>query len=130
MSHLTRVAAAAACVLLAGGCVQERLYAWGNYDTAMYRYVRDEAEKPAFQEALLHVIESNEAKGKRMPPGIYAEYGYQLLEQNRVEDAVSFFEKEKRTWAESTAFMDTMIAYARGGRQLKKPTPLQPKEAK
>ncbi|WP_337996646.1 DUF4810 domain-containing protein [Oleispirillum naphthae] len=130
MSRLPRAAAAAVCALLAGGCVQQRLYAWGDYDAAMYRYARDEAEKPAFQDALLRVIETNETAGKRMPPGIYAEYGYQLLEQNRVEDAVSFFDKEKRTWAESTAFMDTMIAYARGGRQLKKPTAPQPTEAK
>jgi len=132
MIRLPQASAAILCAALAGGCAQQRLYGWGDYDTAMYAYARDESAQTDFQTALLHVIETNEADGKRMPPGIYAEYGYQLLEQNKVEDAVAFFEKEKETWTESTAFMDTMISYARGGRQLKKaaPAPAQTTEAK
>ncbi len=126
MIRFPHLAAAALSLALLGGCVQNSLYAWGNYDTAMYQYARDDTTQPAFQEALLKVIEQNEAEGKRMPPGIYAEYGYQLLEQNKSADAIAFFEKEKAAWVESTQFMDTMIAYAKGGRQLNK----APKEAK
>lgn len=103
-----------------GGCVQKTMYSWGEYDTAMYAYARDEAAQPAFQDALLQVITTNEAAGTRTPPGIYAEYGYQLLEGGRVDEAVALFEKEKATWADSAGFMDTMIAYARGGKQLRK----------
>lgn len=120
---MTRARPLAAALLAAaalGGCAQQGLYSWGNYDTAMYQYARDETAQPAFQAALLSVIETNEASGKRMPPGIYAEYGYQLLEQSKTGDAIVFFEKEKQTWAESGPFMDTMIAYAKGGRQLRK----------
>lgn len=114
------------------GCVQkpEPLYTWGAYDAAMYDYARDTATQSDFQAALSEVIRSNEAAGRRMPPGIYAEYGYQLLEQNKVEEAVGFFEKEKRTWTESTAFMTMMIAYARGGKRLNPTTTAEKMEAK
>jgi hypothetical protein len=112
----------AGCFALAG-CGPENLYVWGDYDTAMYKYAQDDTTQPDFQAALLTVIEDNENAGKRMPPGIYAEYGYQLLEQRRTDDAIGFFEKEKATWADSAGFMDTMIAYARGGKQLQKPAP-------
>lgn len=118
--RLTSLVIAAGCFALAG-CGPENLYTWGNYDTAMYKYAQDDTTQPDFQAALLTVIEDNESAGKRMPPGIYAEYGYQLLEQHRTDDAIGFFEKEKATWADSAGFMDTMIAYARGGKQLQKP---------
>ncbi len=130
MIRVRSLAAAALAAALLAGCAQKGLYAWGNYDTAMYQYARDDTAQPAFQEALLAVIESNETSGKRMPPGIYAEYGYQLLGQSKTDDAIAFFEKEKRTWAESEAFMDQMIAYAKGGRTLRKPEAAPAGEAK
>lgn len=119
--HIVSAAAAvAACVALAG-CGPENLYTWGTYDAAMYKYAQDDTTQADFQAALLKVIEDNEGAGKRMPPGIYAEYGYQLLEQHRTGDAIAFFEREKATWADSAGFMDTMIAYARGGKSLQTP---------
>lgn len=129
-ARVSAFAAASFAALLLGGCAPQGLYAWGNYDTAMYQYARDDTAQPAFQAALLSVIEANEASGKRMPPGIYAEYGYQMLEQSKPDDAIAFFEKEKRTWAESGAFMDQMIAYAKGGRQLRKTEAAPAGEAK
>lgn len=119
--RLISAAVAAACGVALAGCAPEPLYSWGDYDAAMYTYAQDDTTQPDFQAALLKVIEDNESAGKRMPPGIYAEYGYQLLEQNRTGDAVAFFEKEKATWADSAGFMDTMIAYAKGGKHLQKP---------
>jgi len=128
--RLISAAVVAVCGVALAGCAPETLYSWGHYDTAMYKYAQDDTTQPEFQEALLDVIEENESAGKRMPPGIYAEYGYQLLEQHRTDDAVAFFEKEKATWADSAGFMDTMIAYAKDGKQLQKPAPAAEPAAK
>ncbi len=126
--RLISAAVVAASFALAG-CGPENLYTWGNYDTAMYKYAQDDTTQPEFQAALLKVIEDNESAGKRMPPGIYAEYGYQMLEQHRTDDAIAFFQKEKTAWTDSAGFMDTMIAYAKGGKQLQKPATPEAKPA-
>lgn len=120
--RLISLGVAALCVGLAGcGPQNQSLYTWGNYDAAMYKYAQDDTTQAEFQAALLEVIEDNESAGKRMPPGIYAEYGYQLLEQHRATEAVAFFEREKVTWTDSAGFMDMMIGYAKGGKSLQKP---------
>ena len=47
-----------------------------------------------------------------MPPGLYAELGYALLEEGQTKEAVGYFEKEKTKWPESGFLMDKMIRNA------------------
>ena len=65
-------------------------------------------------ESLDDVITDGEAKGK-VPPGIYAEYAYILYISGQTREAIMYFEKEKKTWPESSVFMDKMIDTAKGG---------------
>ena len=44
-----------------------------------------------------------------MPPGIYAEYGYLLLQQGKSNEAIDLFKREETHWPESKIFMDRMI---------------------
>jgi len=104
-----------AMALTVSACAPERMYSWGEYESSMYAYARDTDKQVEFQSALLDVITKNEADGKKVPPGIYAEYGYQLLEMGRTQDAIRYFEREKTTWPEAESFMNTMVAYANGG---------------
>jgi hypothetical protein len=48
----------------------------------------------------------------RVPPGIYAEYGFLLLEQGDRRTAVQYFQKEAAKWPESRMLMEKMIAVA------------------
>jgi hypothetical protein len=46
---------------------------------------------------------------RKVPPGSYAEYGYVLLLQGKRDEAMAYFEREKRAWPESTRLMDILL---------------------
>lgn len=96
--------------LLMSGCAQSR-YAWNGYDDKLYNYYKTPAEADRFMEGLYEVIQDGEASN-RVPPGIYAEYGYLLYERGRYPEAVVWFRKERDKWPESRQLMDRMIAVA------------------
>jgi hypothetical protein len=98
-----------ALVLL--GCSTTK-YHWGSYENSLYRYYKNPADVEELGEALAEVIEEGEAKG-RVPPGIYAEYGYVLLNIGRAPEAIIYFEKEKNAWPESSILMNNMIDFAK-----------------
>ena len=81
------------------------MYHWGAYDTALYGHYRKPAEREAWVEALKTALLEAEQEGRRVPPGLYAEYGYALLEEGKSKEAVTYFEKEKAKWPESTLLM-------------------------
>lgn len=104
------------CLLLLtgmlGGCeTQQSVYNWGGYDSELYSYYRNAENMDAFMTALEAVV-SGEETDRPVAPGLYAEYGYLLLINNKPEDAVIYFNKEKSAWPESTLLMDKMIAVA------------------
>jgi len=100
--------------LLAGlsACVPPTMYHWNGYDSALYRHYQAPAEREDFVVALRTTILDAEQRGLKVPPGLYAEYGYALLEEGKPGEAVSWFQKEKSKWPESAMLMDKMIRNA------------------
>jgi hypothetical protein len=107
--------------LLLASCAPPTLYDWGNYSQSMYNFYRDDNQAEQYIAALHAVITTNETAGKRVPPGIYAEYGYMMMSSGQTAEAVAFFEKEKRFWPESELFMNTMIKNVVSGGKLPAP---------
>lgn len=104
-------------VLITGvACSPPTLYQWGDYENSLYKLMKDPTSLTKYGESLHEQITSAESKGK-VPPGIYAEYGYYLLTTQKNNDAIIWFEKEKSKWPESTFFMEKMILIC------KNPTP-------
>lgn len=96
------------CLLqFASGCVQTR-YAWNGYDDKLYQHYKNPAEYDEFVEHLKEVIEDGEASG-RVPPGIYAEYGFALYEKGNLPEAAKYFKLENDKWPESRVLMAKMI---------------------
>jgi len=89
------------------GCSSTR-YAWNGYDAGLYSYYKNPADNEKFIERLEQTILQGE-KTKNVPPGIYAEYGYVLYENQKFSDAIIYFKKESDTWPESRVFMEKMI---------------------
>lgn len=112
-----RTALAALLAASAAACASEppRMYHWTGYDEALFRHYRSPDDREAFVAALRRIVAGAERRGRRAPPGIYAEYGYALYEEGRYPEAIAWFQKEKATWPESTVLMDKMIRNA-GGR--------------
>ena len=96
--------------LIAGGCARSR-YDWNGYDDKLYSYYKTPAESERLMEGLHEIILEAETEG-RVPPGIYAEYGYMLYERGQHPDAIIWFGKERDKWPESAFFMERMIAIA------------------
>ena len=100
-------------VLLAGavtlvGCAQgpQTKYDWGNYTPTMLALDQDPTTAPDFEKNLAAMVNGDP---KRVPPGIFAEYGYVLLKKGDKQGAAHWFEAEKRAWPESTVLMDKML---------------------
>ena len=107
------------CLVLAGllgACAPQDLYHWGEYESRLYAHYKD----PHDLEPLAKELESTIAAGEesqRVPPGLYAEYGYLLMVKKQHGEAIAYFNKEKTAWPESTVLMDKMIGFANSSRQ-------------
>lgn len=88
------------------------MYTWKNYDDKLYRHYKNPVENEKFVEGLKEIIVAGEKTGK-IPPGIYAEYGYALYEKGDYSEAVAYFQKEHDKWPESRTFMLKMINNAK-----------------
>lgn len=101
-------------LLFLSGCASSTKYAWGNYEDALFQHYKTPVELGTYQAALEAVIKNAERQQGKVPPGVYAEYGYLLMINRRANDAVRYYMLERDTWVESEAFMNKMIAVARG----------------
>jgi hypothetical protein len=97
-------------VFVLSGCVQTK-YVWNGYDAKLYDYYKTPVESDQFMERLYEIILDGEPEN-RVPPGIYAEYGFMLYEKGKLADAVIWYRKEREKWPESKFLMDKMIALA------------------
>lgn len=97
-------------ITLLTGCVHTR-YEWNDYDATLYKHYKDPAQVEQYAESLQKIVVEAEAEQK-VPPGIYAEYGYVLYEQGYNTDAIQYFQKESEKWPESRVLMTKMVANA------------------
>lgn len=96
------------------GCTPKTKYAWHDYDNNLYQFYKNPANLDEFIEHLQEVIEEGESEGK-VPPGIYAEYGFALYEKGKFDEAAKYFKLENDKWPESRTLMTKMIQIAQQG---------------
>lgn len=93
------------CLLLTSCNVSKGLYYWGNYEKTYYNKVHSPGDN-ATEEHMVEIkkiIDKTERKsGLNIGPGIYAEYGYYLLQSGNEETSKSYFSKEKESFPESS----------------------------
>lgn len=92
-------------------------YSWGNYSHDLLNYYKKPDELQKFSDGLKKDIDTAEADERPAPPGLYAEYGYTLLELGDADGAIVWFAKEEDTWPESVALMKSVIARLSNGDQ-------------
>jgi hypothetical protein len=106
---MSRLALIALTAIAVSGCAPTTKYEWGAYPHALLAYYRTPTEPAEFDKAIDEAL----AKGmetNRVPPGLFAEAGYEAMSQGRVQQAIDYFNREKAAWPESAAFMDKAIA--------------------
>jgi len=87
------------------------LYSWGNYDDTSYKYLKNGDEKSTEQliETYKQLIEKQTGTRKTVPPGIYADYGFILLQTGKTEEGKAMLEKEIALYPESKVFIDQIL---------------------
>jgi hypothetical protein len=89
------------------GCAKPSLYSWGDYGESLE--LRYEKENLAQAEQVLREQMAGYDAGKRVPPGVCADYGFLLYRRGDLAGAVLFFEKERNAFPESTFLMNKLI---------------------
>lgn len=112
LAPLLLALSASACV--SGGSY----YHWGSYNETLYAHYHAPQDREAWIAGLKTTILEAEERGARMPPGLYAEYGYALFEEGDTAQAIAYFRKEQALWPESRFLMEKMVRNAeqRGNR--------------
>ena len=112
MGRPSPVLVCALAALSFSACAPATHYAWGGYDQALYGFYKNPQDRAPFIEQLRVIIASAEQSGQRVPPGLFAEYGYLLFEEGKTPEAILYFQKERQAWPEAVPFMDKMIRNA------------------
>ena len=97
--------------LLASCASNKPLYSWSKYDISSYNYLRNNDEKStqAFIKTFEAIIVKQKGTRKVVPPGIYADYGFVLLQSGKTEEGNAMLEKEIALYPESKIFIDRII---------------------
>jgi len=98
-------------VILLSGCARSLNY-WGNYSHTLYKYkkVQTDDAYEKHKRCVEKIIRKSEAKDKKVPPGIYCEYGYYLLMEGDADRCLEYFDKEVIAYPESETFINTLKA--------------------
>jgi hypothetical protein len=102
-------------IFFVSGCATQSsgLYYWGSYETSLNdRYVTNDMGQAV--EQLNQTITAAEQQNKRVPPGLYADYGFLVFKQGNKAAAITYFEKERSLYPESVALMNKLIDRVKG----------------
>ena len=97
-------------VLITGCAPEIGSFYWADYSSTLYDLKKEPGEKSlkAHKEQLLLIITDSPKKGRKIPPGIQAEYGYLLLREGKETEGWEYLEKEKTQYPESMVFIQRL----------------------
>ncbi len=90
---------------------KKRLYSWGHYDDVSYYYLKNKDEKStqAMIESYKSIIEKQTGLRGVVPPGIYADYGFLLIQSKKTEEGKAMLKKEIELYPESKVFIERIL---------------------
>lgn len=97
---------------MAASCTtQLPLYTWENYEAKSYDYLKnsDEASTQSLIEVYEKIIKTQKGSRGVVPPGIYADYGFLLLQANKTAEGQQMLAKEVELYPESKVFIDRIL---------------------
>lgn len=93
------------------GCTTNKMYYFGDYSETLYAYEKNQNDESLIKhlQELDRVIQESKDKNLRVPPGIYAEFGYLKLKMKKPKEAVEYFNAESQLYPEGKHLMDRLI---------------------
>jgi hypothetical protein len=99
------------CLLISSCTSVSTLYSWEKYNIASYNYLKvpDEKTEIALIANYEKIINKQRGTRRAIPPGVYADYAFILLQKGEYEKGNSMLEKEIELYPESKIFIDRII---------------------
>lgn len=100
-----------AILLALASCSPKGLYTWSNYDDTSYNYLknRDDKSMKELIESYQKIISRQHGTRNTVPPGIYADYGFILIQSGKAEEGVKMLKMEVSLYPESAKFVNNII---------------------
>jgi len=97
--------------LLCSCTTQQKLYSWDKYQTTSYNYLKNSDDKSTQDLIKTYQVIIAKQTGTRsvVPPGIYADYGFLLLQLNKTVEGKEMLLKEISLYPESKVFIDRIL---------------------
>jgi hypothetical protein len=104
------------CAALTGcNSTKEPIYYYGEYNTAVYAYLKAEDVTLEEQITMLEQVITDAAnKSKAIAPGLHAHLGMLYFETGNAALGTTHFETEKSLFPESTSYIDFLLKSAKG----------------
>ena len=86
------------------------MYYWGNYPNTYYKQIKkaDDNALENHKTELENIITRSGEMDIRVPPGVYAELGFIIMQED-AEKATQYFQLEIETYPESSQLMNLLI---------------------
>jgi len=100
-----------AVIILTACSVQKPLYTWSNYTNTSYNYLKNSDEKSTQEliKSYQTIIEKQKGSRGVVPPGIYADYGFILLQANKTAEGKAMLLQEIALYPESKVFIERIL---------------------
>lgn len=100
-------------LMLLGSCATTNppLYTWNNYSVSTYNYVKSktDADRNALIKTYEKIINKQVGTRKCVPPGVYADYGFLLIQTGQNEKGKEMLTKEIALYPESKVFIERLL---------------------
>ena len=99
-----------AAILFTSCAVQNSMYVWADYKSVLAGYTEKpgNANRNELEACLLKIISESIQQKKRVPPGIYLQYGYLMAAEGRTDMASQYYTLEKNNYPESTILVNEL----------------------
>ena len=87
------------------------LYSWDKYEQASYNYLKKADDKSIDQimQQYQKVIENQKGTRQTTPPGMFADYGFFLIQKGEIKAGKANLKKEIALYPESKIFIDRIL---------------------
>ncbi|WP_187759627.1 DUF4810 domain-containing protein [Treponema pectinovorum] len=102
-------------LVLFASCGTTKLYSWYDYQEDYYHFVKNN-DKKSFETLIKTydklIKKQNETRGV-VPPGIYADYGFVLIQSGKTTEGKAMLAKEIELYPESEVFVGAILKRAK-----------------
>lgn len=100
------------CAIIVGcSTAPKPMYSWYDYDDAAYKYQKNSDTKSLDELVKQYekIIANQKGTRKEVPPGVYADYGFILIQAKKTEEGKKMLMKESELYPESSIFVNSVI---------------------